>query len=163
MMLKLAGDGSSVETSDGFGLKVTTGASTPIVREPHRAEIDLNSVDVVSSAPGGTLEIWVSDADFNLSGAPLGVPRSARTGVGGTATSSGDLMGLTFGGAATFNYNPSVALFSKATLDFTGPGVASFDGVTQDATLEPTSMILFGATLAALATLVRRRLAKKRI
>ena len=68
-----------------FNVNVTTGLSAPVIGSASAAELDLSSVNV-SSGAGGTLQVWVSDANYSFAGLPLGTPLAAIGNVGGTIT-----------------------------------------------------------------------------
>jgi hypothetical protein len=69
-----------------FLVNVTTGLNvSQLMGDPNLAEIDLNSVNVdVTGA--GTLNLWISDDDFTLAGAPVGSTVTATSRTGGTLT-----------------------------------------------------------------------------
>lgn len=176
--ISAAGDGVVVFSGwlAGWDINVTTGLSKPALGTEFAPILDLNSVNVSSRGAAGTINIWLTDTDF----APLSDSR-AKADIGGTA--SGNVRLQTFFDDANVAFGQGHALtdqsFSSSPFSGSAMGVLSslnpysltllvsifHDGTRPgqvssfDATLvpEPSSLLLAGIGLFAMAFVMRRR------
>ena len=163
-----------------FSVNVTTGISKPVIGTAIFPELDLNSVDVTSSA-GGTLTLKVTDTDFIGNGtsayfiSQIGGTQSR----GGTVTYStaADCGNTAFGtgtplGSQSFSASPfsgtqvtgttlcagNYSLTEEVVLTLTSGGQnTSFDANL--AIPEPTTAMLFGGGLDGFGWISRRKTA----
>ena len=166
-----------VTYSGGFDsiwtVNVTTGITYPVLGSLSYPELDLNSVNVSSSA-GGTLDIYFSETGFGTTGNTQigGVTGGTVTGytyldngnnLFGTTTLLGTLGPNTnsFSGTTTTSLDPSdpYSLTNKATITHSGSDVTSFN-LTTVVVPEPVSYTLF-VVGGALLGFMRFRKTKK--
>jgi hypothetical protein len=169
--------------TSNFSVNITTGISKPVIGNASRAELDLSSIEVSTSA-GGTLTIRLSDTGFSLGGLTA---VSFRSDIGGTLGSVGpnsltfksiydpsDTLFGTGGGAITTDLGPfgPLGAFSGAaaknitasapfsltqivTLSLTGSQSVSFDA--QIVVIpEPAALLLLGSGLVAVGFIGRK-------
>jgi hypothetical protein len=177
----VAGAITYVGSLGSFSLNVTTGITKPIVGGVNAPEIDLNSVNVTSAGPGGTLTIEFTDTGFGLaSGAGFNTMVGGTTGgfvsvasyydvgnvefdtssplsaLGPFGTGSGT---VAFSGVAGNPVGPLAGPYSLtlvATITHNGAATTSFDANLQHAP-EPSTLVLLGAVAVAGFALRRRR------
>jgi hypothetical protein len=165
---------------DNFIVNVTTGVSQPLIGSPHQAFIDLNSVNVILSG-ASLLTISFTDTNFslpfesnvstNLVGGTLAAPSGSEVAFQSYLDNSNSPFGTeillssfifgpgAFSGSSSTGVttNNPFSLTQVATLNFTGPGIVSFDAASHAAVPEPTSLVLLGSGMAGLGLLSRKR------
>lgn len=149
-----------------WSINVTTGVTKPALGSAASPILDLNSINVTSSA-GGSLLIWFSEDGFNTFN---GILQSSAGGVTSGTVNFATWVDLsrvsTLGpfGPGAFSGTTSVAasfsssdkLWAFASIDHAGAGNTSFNYEVKGVP-EPGTLLLLGSGLAGLGIFARRR------